>query len=283
MRTDRFLAGSLFLSALITSPCWAESSAGQATQLVERALAAELRAAQETSHPMCYDLRRSSPRMTTTKEICETKDGSVARLVALNNRPLTPAEEQREEARLDGLLSEPARQRHRKQSEDADTERVLKILRALPNAFLYRPEGTVPGPAGTLEHFSFRPNPRFDPPNLETVALTELEGELWIDAAQGRVTRLEGHLVQDVNFGWGILGQLNKGGWIRIEQANVGGGQWRITRFQLEMTGRVVLKNKVFRSDQWQTGFRPVPAGLTYEQAIRMLRAGPSQTAAQNH
>lgn len=283
MSTERFLAGSLFLTVLITSHCWAESTPGQAPQLVERALAAELRAAQDTSHPMRYGLRRASPRLTTTKAICETKDGSVARLVALNNRPLTPAEEQREESRLDGLLSDPPLQRHRKQSEDADTERVLKILRALPHAFLYRPEGTVPGPAGTLEHFSFQPNPRFDPPNLETLALTAMEGELWIDPAQGRITRLEGHLIQDVNFGWGILGQLNKGGWIRVEQANVGGGQWRITHFQLEMTGRVVLKNKVFRSDQWQTQYSPVPTGLTYEQAIRMLRADPSQTSAQSH
>lgn len=282
MRTERLLAGSLLLTALITFPCRAESSPGQAPQIVERALAAELRAAQDTSHPMRYDLRRSSPRLTTTKEICETKDGSVARLVALNDRPLTPTEEQREEARLDGLLSDPSRQRHRKQSEDADTERVLKILRALPNAFLYRPEGTVPGPAGTLEHFSFRPNPRFDPPNLETLALTEMEGELWIDTAQGRVARLEGHLIQDVNFGWGILGQLDKGGWIRVEQANAGGGQWRITHFQMEMAGRVVLKNKVFRSDQWQTEFTPVPADLTYQQAIQMLRADPGRTSAQS-
>ena len=39
-------------------------------------------------------------------------------------------------------------------------------------------------------------------------------GEIWIDPVHQRVVRLEGHLQQDVDFGWGILGRLNKGGWI---------------------------------------------------------------------
>ena len=33
------------------------------------------------SHPMRYRLRKSSPRMTSTKDIVETRDGAVARLV----------------------------------------------------------------------------------------------------------------------------------------------------------------------------------------------------------
>ena len=52
-----------------------------------------------------------------------------------------------------------------------------------------------------------------------------MAGEIWIDPVKLRVVRLEGHLQQDVDFGWGILGRLNKGGWIVIEQADVGGGQ----------------------------------------------------------
>src|SRR5579862_6907251 len=42
---------------------------------VARALAAELDAAQDTRHPMQYRLRKSTPRLTSTKEIVETSDG----------------------------------------------------------------------------------------------------------------------------------------------------------------------------------------------------------------
>jgi hypothetical protein len=89
-----------------------------------------------------------------------------------------------------------------------------------------------------------------------------------------RVTRLEGHLQQDIDFGWGVLGRLNKGGWIVIEQADVGGHQWRIVRFQMVMSGRVLFKNKSFDTVEEQTQFEPLPAGLGYRQAIQMLRSG---------
>jgi hypothetical protein len=250
-------------------------SAPQAQTLVDRALAAELRTAQDPNHPMRYRLHKSSPRFTSTKEIFETRDGDVARLVAIDDKPLSAEDEQKEQDRLDALLSDPSRQRHRKQSEDDDTSRALKVLRALPQAFLYQFAGTASTPAGTVEKFAFKPNPNFIPPDLETQILTAMTGELWIDPAQERVTRLEGHLQRDINFGWGILGQLSKGGWIVIEQADVGARQWRIVRFQMAMSGRVLFKSKVFDTLEEQTQFAPVPAGLGYAQAIRILRSGP--------
>jgi len=100
-----------------------------------------------------------------------------------------------------------------------------------------------------------------------------MAGEMWIDPVHLRVVRLEGHLQQDVDFGWGILGRLNKGGWIVIEQANVGGGQWRTTHFQMAMSGRVVWKTRVFDTTEDETGYEPVPVRLGYQKAIEMLRA----------
>ena len=250
----------------------------QAQALVERALASELRAAQDSSHPMRYRLRKSSPRLTSTKEIVETRDGDVARLVSLDDKPLSQADEQLEQARLDALLNDPSRQRHRKQSEEGDIGIVLKLLRMLPNAFLYQYAGTGSGPAGMVEKFSFRPNPKFSPPDLETQALTAMTGELWIDAAQERVTRLEGHLQQDTDYGWGILGRLNKGGWIVIEQADVGGRQWRIARFQMKMSLRVLFKSRSIDTVEEMTQYAPLPQGLGYQQAIRMLLAGAGST-----
>src|ERR1700722_9634575 len=62
----------------------------QAQALVQRALATESQAAQDlshTSHPMRYRLRKTSPRLTSTKEIVETRDGDVARLLSINDQP----------------------------------------------------------------------------------------------------------------------------------------------------------------------------------------------------
>jgi hypothetical protein len=247
--------------------------AAQGQAMIDRALANEYKAAQDTSHPMRYELVKTSPRLTTAKKICETRDGDVARLIALNGKALSPADEQKEEARLNGLLADPGKQKRRKQAESDDTGRVLKVLRALPTAFVYQDEGAAEGPLGKVEKFSFKPNPGFSPPDLETQVLTQMAGEIWIDPVHLRVIRLEGHLQQDVDFGWGILGRLNKGGWIVIEQADVGGDQWRTVHFQMVMSGRVVWKMRVFDTTEDETGYESVPAGLGYQKAIEMLRA----------
>ncbi|MFZ1084861.1 MAG: hypothetical protein WAN35_07850 [Terracidiphilus sp.] len=245
----------------------------QAQALVEHALATESQAARELghSHPMRYRLRKSSPRMTSTKEIIETSDGDVARLIQINDQPLSRDDEQREQAHLDALLSDPRLQQHRKQSEDNDTERALKVLRVLPTAFLYQFAGTGTCANGVVVKFTFRPNPQFTPPDLETGVLTAMAGELWVDPVAERVVRLAGSLQQDKEIALGIA-QLDKGGWVEINQADVGGGQWRIVHLKLVMNGRVLWKPKNSDSVQDYSQFTPVPATMNYRQAIQLLR-----------
>jgi hypothetical protein len=278
---QRFIYLLLFLGWAV--PVCGQPAAGSVSVLtpaegramVDAALANELKAAQDASHPMRYELRKTSPRLTTTKEIFETKDGLVARLTAINDKPLSEADEANEEARLNELLGDPGRQRHRKQAEDADAGRALMVLRELPNAFKYQYAGSSGSPAGVVQKFAFRPNPDFSPPNLETQILTEMAGEIWIDPVHLRVVRLEGQLQQDVDFGWGVLGRLNKGGWITIDQADVGDGLWRIVHFQMQMSGRVIFKTRVFDTSEDETHFAAVPQGLGYQKAIETLRSDP--------
>ena len=261
-------------------------SPAQAQALVERALATESRAAQDMtsmSHPMRYRLRKTSPRLTSTKEIVETREGDVARLLSINDQPLNQADEEHEQARLQALMDNPSLQQHRKQSENNDTARAMKILRVLPSAFLYQFAGTAQSAAGTVEKFSFKPNPQFDPPDMETGVLTAMAGEIWIDPVEERVVRLAGSLQQDKEIGLGIIGELDKGGWIEIDQANVGEHQWRIVHLKLVMNGRVLFKAKNSNSVQEYSEFVSLPPELSYKQAIQMLRADAWPVAPAGH
>ena len=276
MRNDRLDTLRLLATLVLLLPLAAAGQGGPAhadDALVTRTLQNEFRAAIDAQHPMRYRLRKSSPRLTSTKEIFETKDGAVARLLTVNDAPLSVADEQKEQARLATLLSDPSKQRHRKQSEDDDSARAFKVLRALPKAFVYQFAGIGTGPTGAVRKFTFKPNPKFEPPDLEAQVLTQMTGEIWIDVAQERVARLEAHLKQDVDFGWGILGRLNKGGWVVIEQANVNEHQWRIVHFKMSMSGRVVFKTKVFDTTEDESQYAPLPVGLSYEKAIQMVQA----------
>lgn len=242
--------------------------------LVGRTLANELKAAQDSSHPMEFRLRKSTPRLTSTKEIVETRDGAVARLVSINDADPSDADRQKDEARLNALLADPGRQHKRKQSEQDDTGRALKVLRTLPRAFLYQYASTETSGSTTLARYTFKPNPAFSSNDLELIILTAMSGTLTIDATQERVLRLEGHLQQEVDIGWGLIGRLDRGGWITIEQADVGNGTWRIVRLQMTMSGRVLFRSRRFDTTEEESNFAPVPVGLTYQEAIRMLRTG---------
>lgn len=242
------------------------------TAAVLHALDNEVTAARDTAHPMQYRLRKSSPRLTTTKQMIETRDGLVALLIAVNDAPPGADDEKKDQDRLDALLSDPGKQEHRKQSENADTARAMKVLRALPKAFLYQDAGPYASPAGPVERYTFAPNPKFNAPDLETQVLTQMVGEIWVDPAHLRVVHLEGHLENDVDFGWGVLGRLYKGGSVALDQADIGGGVWRITHFKMTMSGRVLFKIRSFDTTEEQTHFAPVSDGLDYKQAIQMLR-----------
>ncbi|WP_155987607.1 hypothetical protein [Pseudacidobacterium ailaaui] len=246
--------------------------------LVRRASRNELNSS-NANHPYRYQLHKIDDGKITTKEIIETKEGDVARLIAVNDKPLDPAAEKAEIDRLNNLAAHPELQEHRRKKEQEDSDRANKMIRLLPDAFTYQYEGMVDGPNGPCYRLSFRPNPAFNPPDRESEVFAGMAGELWIDKAQERMVRLDAHLIADVNFGWGILGKLYKGGSILVEQADVGDHHWETTHMKLNLTGKaLMIKPLSFQTTEDASHFEPVPADIGYQKAIDMLLkedAGP--------
>jgi hypothetical protein len=259
-----------------TPPAPATLTNDESQALVRRVLHTELEAAQDLTHPMQYRLHKVSPRLATTKLIVETRDGDVARLEAVNGLPLSPVGQQNEETRLQTLLNDPGLQRHRQEREQSDTERARKIMRALPDAFIYTYAGTAATPQGPSYRLSFQPNPRFNPQDLEAQVLKGMAGELWIDVAQQRVTRLEGKRIRDVDYGWGVLGRLDAGGTLLLEQDDIGNHQWRITHMVLAMNAKLLFKVVKLDTTLEMSQFSPVTSGIGYQEAVRMLLANPA-------
>ena len=267
----------LFLSlAIASAPMLSAQSLPpapvDATALVRRAVQHRLDAG-KSHRPVRYLIHRTDERHDTTKEIIETVDGGVARLVAIDGKPLSVEADRAELDRLDTLANHPELQEHRHKSEQKDAERVDRLLALLPDAFLYRFEGMTPCAAGQCYRLSFTPNPHFTPPNLEADLLRGVAGEVWIDTRQERLTRLEGQFVAEVDFGFGILGKLNKGGTVLLEQTDVGGHDWELTRLTLHVTGRALMvKPLSFQINEEASHFSPVQPGLRYRDAIQILK-----------
>jgi len=223
-------------------------------------------------HPFRYTLRKDDNGKITTKEIIETSQGDVARLIAINDRPLAPDANAAEIHRLQTLLAHPAIQLHRLKRERADSNRANEMIRLLPTAFVYQYEGMVPCSSGLCYRFSMKPNPNFDPPDRQAEVLHGMAGELWIDQREKRMVRLDVRLIADVEFGWGIFGRLYKGGTILVEQKDVGMDHWEQNLLRLNLTGTILMfKSLVIDTTETESNYAPVPPDWTYQDAVRAL------------
>lgn len=223
-------------------------------------------------HPFRYTLRKVDNGRITTKEIIETKDGDVARLIAIGDKPLPPDIDAREIQRLETLLANPAIQEHRRKREQADANRANEMIRLLPTAFVYQFEGIVDSPSGPCYRLSMKPNPNFNPPDRQAEVLHGMAGELWIDQKQERMVRLNVHLIADVEFGWGIFGKLFKGGTIYVEQQDVGMDHWEQNLMRLGLRGTILMFHSLtIDTTETESDFEPVPADWTYKEAVKAL------------
>ena len=266
---------------VLISLCSGSSAPGSSTQaargvaddptaLVRRATQNAL--AERSHHrPLRYQVRKVDKRSDTIKEIVETKDGNVARLIAIDGQPLSTEANQAELYRLNNLSGHPKLQEHRRKREQEESDRVNRLMRLLPEAFLYRYEGMMPCKTGQCHHLRFTPNPEFDPPSEEAKIFRGMAGEVWIDPTEERMVKLDAHLIEEVDFGWGIIGRLRKGGTILLEQTHVSDHQWELTHMQLSLTGRALIKSLNIQITEDESEFSPVSPQMSYRQAIQLL------------
>lgn len=240
--------------------------------LVQAAIENELKNSYGHRASVRYRLRKKTRNLDTTKEIVETNDGGIARLVAMYNKPLSAAQLQAELQRLRDLSSNPTAQQHRRHNEERDAARIDAVMRLLPDAFTNQFEGPVQTPRGVAIRLTFSPNPHFSPPTLESRILTGIRGEIWIDPTDLRVVRIEGHLFRQVDYGWGILGTLYPGGTIRIDQSKSPKCGWQLAHLDLNMTGKeLMLKSLRVVVEEEASDYHLVPAGWSYIEAIEWL------------
>jgi hypothetical protein len=272
----------LLILLALTSPALPQSNQPQDPAALVRRAIQNREDATRTHRPLRYLLRKTGDRRDTTKDLIETDQGYVARLIAVDNQPLTAEANQAELERLNTLANHPEIQEHRHQREQKDAARVNRMMRLLPDAFLYQDQGASPCPTGkgTCHHLSFTPNPNFNPPDVEAGIFRGLAGEVWIDQDQERLTRLDAHVIANVDFGWGILGKLDKGGTIQLEQSDIGNHDWELTSMKLNLQGKaLMLKSLDIQLTEQATHFSDVPPGVDYRKAIQLLEsASPAPT-----
>ncbi|MGD0859482.1 MAG: hypothetical protein ABR912_09205 [Terracidiphilus sp.] len=225
-----------------------------------------------------YWVQRRLQQQTQLEDQVETAQGPIARLALSNGRPLTPAAEREEQARLDRLVSSAGEQAKHLQAYEDDENRIGRILAMLPDAFLYEYDGGEDG----CHRLRFRPNPDYSTRSIEARIFHSMSGTLWVNARYKRLARLDGRFEENVDFGYGILGRLYKGGWFQLQRTQVSPTDWKTDRIEVHLNGRALLVKSFAReTSEARGGFLPVPAGMSLAQGMALLEENQARTEAQ--
>jgi hypothetical protein len=226
-----------------------------------------------------YRQRLIDSKGDEVRDVIETKDGTVARLIMRDNRPLTPEEDQSERERLNSLRAHPSDfSRHAK--NQAESKKIgVDLIKLMPDAMLY---SYVPGQpqtenaSGPEVVLDFAPNPTFHPPNLYSEALLGLRGRIWIDAQTKKIVRIEGEVFQSINWGWGMLAHIYPGGKVDLEQTAASGLRWNMTQFHEQVTVKALMvKTMKVHAEGATSDFQALPGPMNYTDAIEQLLATP--------
>ncbi len=227
-----------FASVLLVAPAArAEASNPAAVAAVKLAVAAELHASATDRSPWAYRDHDVEPGKDAVYEVIETPHGDLRRMLTLNGTPLQGAAATKELDRLREFVNSPEEQAHSRKTAEADGAQAREFLSMLPVAFLWTPVSETPQ-AITL---NFRPDPGFHPPDAQSKVLGVLAGQMVIAREGNRIQLLRGTLTDDVKFGFGVFGKIDKGGTFHVQRRQLAPGKWQIAETHIHISGHALL------------------------------------------
>jgi hypothetical protein len=220
-----------------------------------------------------YRITKVVDEQRLTELEVETKGGPVHRLITINDTPLDSTQQQQETIRQEQLIRDPSRQVAVKKQNDADELRLENFVRLLPDAFLFAYDGWD----GANMRLSFKPNPAFVPPSMESKALQGMAGTILVSPQQKRMARFNGTLVENIDFGFGILGHIAKGGTFEIQRIQVSSSHWKTRLVDIHVDGRMLLFKTISKQQhETRSDFESVAQDLDVQQAEALLQSHPN-------
>ncbi len=259
---------------------WLQADTPQPKQLVEDAVQNEIKLIHYDQAYLRYRVHTQDQKGDQVRDVIESKDGTVARIILRNDRPLSAEEDAAEHERLQAMIDSPSAFEKHIEKDRSGKQMAVDLIKLLPDAMIFnfvdgQPQRAEKPAASPAEYVvDFKPNPQWNAPTMTSEALTGLEGRCWLDRKTHHLTRLEANVFQGVNLGFGIFAHIYPGGRFVVEQQPVGDQRWIVDHFSQHVTVRVVIKTVKQDSDLVATSFVQVPA-MSYKDAIHMLLTTP--------
>jgi len=173
------------------------------------------------------------------------------RLVAHNDQPLSPKEQQKEEEQLQKSLeqrrNETKEQRERRLAEsERRQQRQREPVKELPDAFDFHLVGEEALNGSQTYVIDATPKPGYRPKLPSASYFPKVKARLWIDKNDGQWVKVELESLDTISFG-GIVVRLSKGSHLTVEQARINSEVWLPKRVAMQVSARVMLVKSFHR------------------------------------
>jgi hypothetical protein len=254
----------LHTRALLLIVASATAAAGQtdAREIVRRAAAADERnwkvarnytsSERETLRYLDSEGRVKSQEVSSNDVML--LDGSpYSRLVGRDDRPLSPAEERKEQEKLTRSIAErrdqtAAQRRQRLSNYDSRPEWQREAWRELPNAFDFRLAGEEAWDGHTLYVIEATAHEGYQALSRTAKLFARLRCRLWVDKQDYQLVKAEVEVVDTISVGL-FLVRVAKGSHAAFEQTRVNDEVWLPSHMRASVSARLGLL-KVLRIEQ---------------------------------
>jgi hypothetical protein len=165
-----------------------------------------------------------------TSEVLVIYGEQVERLIAKDDKPLSPDESKKEEERIQKITDKRKNEsdsdrRKRLEKEEKDREDGRKFVLEIADAYNFRLVGSELFDGRDTWVLDADPRPGYQPKYREAKVLPKLKGRIWIDKADMQWMKFDVTTTDTISFGL-FLARVHKGTHIVVEATRVNEEVW---------------------------------------------------------
>lgn len=233
----------VLLAVVLTSSGWAMGQE-DADAIIQHSVEANKRDWDAAPQFDCLERDRVSSG-TKTYEDTMILGSPYQRLVAVNGKPLAPAQAAAEKQKLENTTSERKKESPRQRSAriaryEKERRRNHLLMEQMTKAFAFKVVDETNLHGHEVYVLQATPRPGYRPPNMETEALTGMEGKMWIDKGSFQWVKVEAQVTHPVSIA-GFLAQVEPGTHFELEKEPVTPEIWLPSHFSMRARSRILF------------------------------------------
>ncbi len=183
------------------------------------------------------------PGDTEEDQVFYLDGDEVDRVMKKNGKPLSAAEEQKQDEHIQKVIQRHEKREARKEKDGDEPKKDKNDLTV--SDFLRIDRFTNPRWETFRGHevvvFDFEPNPGYKPASVVEHFIHELSGAVWIEPEDQDVVRLEAYLNGSFKMAGGLFASVQKGSAVVFEQTKINNEVWMPSYLEAHFNAKVLL------------------------------------------